>query len=250
MIYNISNSINQNLPGLWNEGKPFEKSEIYSIQENKLPPVNYDSFVIKSHSITHCESLRHIDNEGEYLADIIKSKPQYFYGDCLVLKFVVNYTHIGDDLFLKIIDIEEFERKIRSLKTKVIPKKLLFTTENYPENEFGYHKENYVLIISDELARHLVEKYSIHLFGTSWKSSDYKPGSKERPVHKALLNDGIIFELLNLKHVPEGNYFFMGFPLLIDSTSESPVSPILISYDELGLNYYLNEINRKNNEIV
>jgi len=250
MVYNLSNFVNSNLPGLWNEGKPFEKSEIYSIREDRLPPVNYDAFIIKAHSITHCESLRHVDNNGISLHDIIINKPNYFYGDCLVLKFVGNYTQIDDDLFLKVIDIEEFETKIKSLIISNIPNKFIISTENYPENKFGYHKENYVLIISDELAKHLVQKYSIHLLGTSWKSSDYKPGSKERPVHKTILNDGVIFELLNLQNVPEGNYFFTGFPLLIENTSESPASPILISYDEIGVNYYLNEINKLNNKEI
>lgn len=244
MLFNLSNFVNSNLPGLWNEGKPFEKSEIYSIQENKLPPVNYDSFVIKSHSITHCESMRHVDNNGNSLHDIIVNKPNYFYGDCLVLKFEDDYNQIGDDLFLKVINFYDFETKINSLKINSIPQKIIITTENYPENDFGYHAENYVLIISDELAQHLVDKYAIHLFGTSWKSADYKTGSKLRPVHKTLLKDGVIFELLNLQNVPQGNYFFTGFPILIENTSESPVSPILISFDEIGVNYYLNEINR------
>jgi len=248
MVYNISNLISNKLPGLWNEGSPFESSQIYTIEENKMPPVNYDSFTIKSHSITHCESLKHVDNNGKSLADIIITNPDYFYGDCLVLKFENNYKQIDEDLYQKVIDIEEFEKKINSLEINIIPKKILITTENYPINDFNYHKENFILILSDELANHLVEKYSVHLFGTSWKSADYKPGSKERPVHKVLLQNGVIFELLNLQNVPEGNYFFTGFPLLIENTSESPVSPILFSYKELSINYYLNEINCKKNK--
>lgn len=250
MIYNISNIVNNSLPGLWNEGNPFQKIEIYSIQDNKLPPVNYDSFTIKSHSITHCESMKHVDNNGKDISELIISNPSYFYGDCLVIKFDDNYAEIGDDLSLQVIDIDEFEQKIKSLNINSMPQKILITTKNYPQNQYGYHKENYILIISDKLAEHLVDKYSIHLFGTSWKSADYKPKSKERPVHKSLLSNGVIFELLNLNNVPEGSYFFTGFPLLIENTSESPVSPILMSYDEIGVNYYLYEINKKKNKEI
>lgn len=48
-----------------------------------------------------------------------------------------------------------------------------------------------------------------------------------------LFKQAIIFELLEVKNVPEGEYFFVGFPLLLENASESPVTPVLFSKDEL-----------------
>ena len=72
------------------------------------------------------------------------------------------------------------------------------------------------------------------MYGTSWKSTDFQPGSKERPIHKIFFNnDTLIFECLNLQSVPNGEYYWFAFPLPLEGASESPVCPVLLTKQEL-----------------
>jgi arylformamidase len=79
----------------------------------------------------------------------------------------------------------------------------------------------------------LISKEGFKLFGTSWKSSDYAPGSLDRPIHKTLFKKAIILENLKLDHVPEGIYFMNAFPLPLKGSSEAPVVPVLYRKEEL-----------------
>jgi len=72
------------------------------------------------------------------------------------------------------------------------------------------------------------------MYVASRKSSNFKPGSRERPIHKTLLKSANIFECLHLVEVPEGNYFFTGFPLPLEAASESPVCPVLFKKSEIN----------------
>ncbi len=230
MIYIVGNKIKSGGKGFWNEGSSYQKSPIYRKIEGSLPPVNYDEHILKPHSLTHAESARHTQNEGSTLDKIIENHPEYFAGECLVIKFRPEYKNIGDNLFLHEISKEEIYEKIELLSPgKNKPQKVLITTEDYPVNEDGYHAENYILILSRDAAEYLYELPEFHLFGTTWKSTDYQPGKFERPIHDIIFRKGVIFELLNLNQVPEGYYFFSGMPLYLDGVSESPVTPLLIT---------------------
>jgi arylformamidase len=229
MIYVIGNKVRLSSKGMWNEGNSYEKENIYSIIENKLPPVNYDLHKIKPHSLTHAESGKHTSNHGKTLDMLIDSNPEYFYGLCSVLKFQNDYKQIGENLYLKEITHEEIAGKISEVCGQTIPPKILITTSDYPIDENGYHAENYVLVLSEGAADYLCSLPDFHLFGTTWKSTDYQPGKLQRPIHTKIFSRGIVFELLNLNDVPEGKYIFSGMPLYLEDSSESPVTPILVS---------------------
>jgi kynurenine formamidase len=229
MNYVISNNINEGLPGLWSEGSPYIKSNIYKIEEEKLPPVNYDLHQIKPHSITHVETLAHVDKTGRTIDYYIKNHVECFFGKCLVLKLKPDYKQISSGIYQHEISVDEIRNKIEFYGgISNVPGKILITTENYPVNKHNFHEENYILTLSIEAAQFLADIPQFHLYGTSWKSCDYKPGKPERPIHKILLNKGIVFELLVLNHVPEGLYYFTGIPLYLENASESPVTPVLI----------------------
>src|SRR5690606_38202472 len=102
--------------------------------------------------------------------------------------------------------------------------------------ENSFHDPNFVLTLSLEAANWLTSSTDFNLYGTSWKSSDYKPGSAERPIHNKLFEKCIILECLELSSVPEGEYFLVTFPLYIKGASESLVPPTLFTYDELTNN--------------
>jgi kynurenine formamidase len=230
MIYVIGNKIKPAGDGMWNEGVPYSKENIYSKIEGALPPVNYDKHIFKPHSITHCESPRHTSNTGSTLDVIFEQSPEYFIGDCFVLKFEPNYVQMNQNDFIHLITSEELEGKISALiNNGEIIHKVLITTVNYPTDSNGYHKSNYILVLDESAAKYLLELPEFHLFGTSWKSTDYQPGKFERPIHDLLFQKAVIFELLNLNNVPEGKYYFSGIPLYIEDSVESPVTPILIS---------------------
>lgn len=225
-IYNIGNKISPFTSDFWKEGAPYSKTSIYSLSSGQMPPVNYDSHTFKPHSLTHAESGKHIDDRMHSLDWFIENYPKYFYGEAIVVKFDNNYNQISDNLYKKVISKSELENKLSDYYP--VPKIILISTENYPTNKDAYHDENYVLVLSEEAADYLVNTIGAHTFGTSWKSIDHMPDSRERPIHNILLRNGVVFELLNLNSVPEGRYIFSGMPLNIEGSSESPVNPILV----------------------
>ncbi|MCB0346687.1 MAG: hypothetical protein KDD66_16345, partial [Bdellovibrionales bacterium] len=115
-----------------------------------------------------------------------------------------------------------------------IPEKLFLTAESAPLNELGMHDPNYILVLEPDAARYLTSFDKFNAYGTSWKSSDFEPGSRERPVHKILLKQALLFECLKLDHVPEGRYYLSAFALPLEGSSESPVTPVLYSAEELA----------------
>jgi len=241
MIYILSHKIRNNIEGFWKEGNNANIKIIYNFGENE-PPVSYFSYELKAHSLTHCESEKHVVKDSISLDKLLEKKPEYFVGNCLLLKFKKNFNKISENKLLQIIELGDFLNKINALNLSLIPQKILFTLEEYPTNEYGYHHPDYILLISEELARYLVVNYKLNLYGTSWISTDYQPNSKERPIHKILLRNGVIFECLNLLDVPEGFYFFCGIPNYLDSTSESAVTPVLINQDYIAKENYLSRI--------
>lgn len=235
MPYILSPMITSDSPGMWGEGLAYENKNIYSIEPGKMPPVQYDEHVLRSHSLTHVETPAHTIKDGKKL-DVYYQDPKNFYGKTLVIRLTGNnYVDKGNGIFHWVVSKAEIEERLNALKVKEFPRKLLITTDVYPQNNQGYHDPNYVLTLSQESADYLTSHPSFHLYGTSWKSSDFNPGKPDRPIHNTLFKQALILENLDLKSVPEGAYFMSAFPLPIVGASESPVVPVLFSKDELEL---------------
>lgn len=237
MSYILSPELKLNMPEMWSEGSPYTKHSIYDIQSGKMPPVNYDSHTIKSHSVTHAESELHVKADGKSL-DKYFADPKYFYGPCLVVRLQGNnYSSSGNGIFQWEVTEKELRdgiERVQGLDKKDF-EKILLTTDFYPVNNEGFHDPKYVLTLSQGAANYLIKQPNFNLYGTSWKSSDYAPGSLDRPIHKTLFSKAIIFELLDLKCVPEGEYFFVGMPVRIFGASESPVCPVLFEKNEISI---------------
>lgn len=73
MPYILSPLITEDAPGMWSEGKAYEREQIYAI-DGSAPPVNYSKHIMKSHSLTHVEGSLHTQREG-------KSVDEYFQGN-------------------------------------------------------------------------------------------------------------------------------------------------------------------------
>ncbi len=234
MPYLLSPLIKINSPGMWSEGPAYEKQRIYSIEAGKMPPVNYDRHIIGAHSLTHLETPAHTIRDGRKLGDYLKQDLGRFFGITYVLKIPGNwYEDKGNGVYHWVVSKEEIIDGLKRLRLKDIPNKLLITTESYPQNQEGYHDPNYVLTLSQEAADLLISNPEFHLYGTSWKSSDYNPGKPERPIHNTIFKSALILENLCLLEVPEGEYFMTVFPLLLEDASESPVTPVLFTREEL-----------------
>lgn len=228
MPYILSPIITEDCDGMWFEGQAYKKEQIYKIEEGILPPVNYDRHLINSHSLTHAECPKHTQNNGKTIDGFFKGN--FFYGNCTVIRLKGNnYKEVSESIYHWEVSVDELKA---SLKGKS-PAKLILTVDDYKKNKNGFHDPNYVLTLSQEAASWLVENDKFNLYGTSWKSSDFKPGSLERPIHNTLFKNAVILECLDLENVPEGEYFITAFPLRIKGASESPVTPVLFTYDEI-----------------
>ncbi len=193
-----------------------------------MPPVNYDKHIINSHSLSHAEAPRHVIDNGKTIDNFFSS--DYFFGSCTVVRLKGNnYKDLGNGVFHWVVTLSEIKE---ALKNK-IPKKLLLTTGVYLKNSDGYHDPKYMLTLSHEPAEWLISSSDFNLYGTSWKSSDYLPDSLERPIHKTLFKQAVILECLDLEKVPGGDYFIVAYPLRIENFSESPVTPVLFTHEEL-----------------
>lgn len=228
MPYILSPLITERSQGMWFEGNAYAKNNNYSIQDVKLPPVNYDQHLINSHSLTHIEAPKHVDNNGKTVDEYFLGN--YFYGKCVVVRLKGNhYKEVGEGIYHWEVSLKE----LQSALNDKVPKKLLLTTDEYKKNNDGFHDPNFVLTLSQEASDWLVESSEFNLYGTSWKSSDFLPGSSERPIHKTLFKQAIILENLDLENVPEGEYLLNCYPIRIKGASESPVTPVLFTKEEL-----------------
>lgn len=234
MAYFLSPIIDTNTEGQWFEGNAYEKDTLYSIEEGKLPPVNYDKHSLKPHSLTHAEAPRHVDNNGASIDTFFEGS--FFYGRCAVLRLRGNnFKPLGNGCFHWEVQVNELEEALVRLFVDVtkFPNKILVTVDQYPTHKSGYHNPSYVLTLTQNAADYLISIPQFHLYGTSWKSTDYAPGSLERPIHKTIFKKAVIFENLDLKDVPEGVYFFSAPPIRLLNASESPVCPVLYTKEEL-----------------
>lgn len=257
MPYILSPLIHTALPGLWGEGLAYQSEQIYKIDslDPKQPPVNYHSHTLKPHSIPHIDAPGHIIADGATVEQCVlgekgavkgavkgaeqgdqKSYQRSFYGKACVVKLKAQswVKQTDSKICLWRVGKDELLDGIERVTGKRdIPEKLFLSAEGVAITSDGFHDPNFVFVLSEEAARLLVSADRFNAFGNSWKSNDFQPGSRERPIHKILFEKAVLFECLKLDHVPEGEYFFSGFPLLLKGATESPLTAVLYRRDEL-----------------
>lgn len=242
MPYILSPIIHTELPGLWGEGSSYERRNIYDVNsiDPKLPPVNYDAHTLKPHSISHIDFPLHVLPGGSTCDRYFEGgKQSAFYGPVLVVqldgaKWTATSKVPGH--YLWEVGLEELKTALlRVSGVAEVPSKLFLTARDVPLTPDGFHDPRYVLVLSEAAAEWLVSNPGFNAYGTSWKSSDFKPGSRERPIHKILLRQAVLFECLKLDCVPEGKYFLSGFPLPLRGASESPCCAVLFTAAELTI---------------
>lgn len=222
------------------EGSPYETQPIYDINSDdpKKPPVHYEAHVLKPHSLCHIDAPAHILKNGKKISDFFKAgEVSHFFGQTVVAKIPIQEWKPAQNahgLFhfevSKAVLIESIQQ---STGSTLPPDRILVAPEHYPDNASDQHDPRYAFTLSVEAAEWLDSNQNFKLLGTSWKSTDFQPGSRERPIHKIIFRKALIMECLALSEVPAGKYFLSAFPLPLDGASESPVCPVLFTKDDL-----------------
>ena len=241
MPYILSPIVKKDFKGLWGEGSPYESSVIYDIhnQSEKSPPIHYESHTLKPHSLPHLDAPGHIFENGKTVDSYFKEKNfSAFYGKAVVIRLSGNkYQPLDSNPALSVwrVEKEELKSAIEKISSKM-PSRLIVTSDQYPEDENGNHDSSKALVLTESAAKWLTEgNPKFCLYGTSWKSTDFQPNSKERPIHKIIFNHGAaIFECLDLKSVPAGIYYWFAFPLPLEGATEAPVCPVLLTEQEFN----------------
>ena len=234
MPFILAPVVTKDMPGLWAEGSPYSTDIIYDICAPAAlgPPVQYDSHTLKPHSMCHFDAPGHIIPGGETIDDLYKNHLDYFFGPVLVIKlntrnFILN---LNTKIFHWEVKKAELELALSPYLKDGVEK--LFMSFKDAESNF-YSNSTHALTLSEEAAVWLTSLPRFNLFGTIWKSTDYCPGSRERPIHKELFKSAGIIECLDLSKVPEGRYFLCAFPIPTFGATESPVCPVLFSENEI-----------------
>jgi len=178
---------------------------------NEEKNIQYDntllhSFNMGTHTGTHLDAPAHIINDGKTFDDYDLN---YFAGNALKV----------DTKNFKILD--NINDKIDGV---------IFDSgwyKNFNNSKIFYGTDRPV--IPNELVKKLVE-IGVKFFGCDLPSVD-SSGSKDKPIHNALLSrDIIIYEsLTNLDQLPLDKIFqFYGFPLPFEKLDGSPVRAVAI----------------------
>lgn len=166
--------------------------------------VNESILTLGSHTGTHVDSRLYLRNGREGTASL---PLESFYGKCRVIDLV----HVEKEIHRR--DLEGFQIGPGDI--------VLLKTRN---STLGYVKflENYVHLKTDA-AKYLVDA------GVKTLGFDYLRVSKQgdEEVRELLINNMALFVGLNLAGIHEGEYTFLGLPILIDADG-APARVILI----------------------
>lgn len=235
MPYILAPIIRKDVPGLWAEGDVYESDLIYDIcsPDASKPPVRYSAHTLKPHSICHFDAPAHIIPSGDTI-DALFERPEIFFGPVSVIRLRGNRfippKGVGPAHWE--VSREELEEALSIYRVDEVSKLFLGFEGVGPD---FYRDPSFTFTLSPEAASFLVSLPRFNLFGTVWKSVDYRPGSRERPIHRILFSKAGILECLDLSKVPEGRYFLSAFPMPMEGATESPVCPVLFREDELSM---------------
>ena len=179
--------------------------EILQYSSIPINKTNESIISVGSHTGTHVDTKRHIRNESEGSESLPLDS---FYGDCKVL----DLTNFEKEIHKE--DLENFAIKRGDI--------ILLKTKNSILG-YGEFRKDFVYL-NLEAATYIV-KLGVKTLGFDYLSVK-KFGSDDK-VHKVLIDNLTLFEGLNLRQVPEGEYVFAGLPLKI-ACDGAPARVILI----------------------
>jgi kynurenine formamidase len=199
MPYLIAPIIRKDLPELWAEGSPYSTEKIYDLCSGKenSPPVNYDAHTLRPHSICHFDAPNHIIENGNNITETLAKNQRTFYGPVSVLRLnekkFVPHPSVQKVLHWE-VSLMDLQTALRNEDPSKIEK--VFLTFEEAASDF-YADRNFSFVLSLEAAQWLTSLPNFNLFGTVWRSADFQPGSRERPIHRELFKRGGGFALLD-----------------------------------------------------
>jgi arylformamidase len=203
-IYDISIPIQEKMTVYPGNPKP-KITQYSSIPANVT---NESLICLGSHTGSHVDSKRHIQNNTEGAANLPLDS---LYGKAKVF----DLTYVENEIHKKDLEKYEIEQNdIILLKTKNSQKYDQFTTE--------------FVHIKMDAAQHLVNS-RVKTLGFDYLS--VKKYGADDDVHSLLINNLTLFEGLDLSNIKEGDYIFAGLPLRIDCDG-APGRVILIGNED------------------
>jgi arylformamidase len=199
-IYDVTAPIFKGMPVYKN--KPEKQPEISTITNAH---VTESRISLDVHTGTHVDAPLHMMNEGSTIERISIER--------LVRR-------------AKVIDLTEVSDKItkQDIQDKGITKGdfILFKTKNSFDTEFNFE----FIYVAHDAAEFLVEQ---GIQGVGIDALGVERAQEGHPTHRALMGqDIIIMEGLQLKEVPEGEYFMAALPLKLQDVDAAPARIVLI----------------------
>jgi len=236
MPYVLSPLIRPDAPGLWAEGAPYRVEPVYDMANPAHPPVRYGAHRLAPHSLPHADAPSHILEDGEDIDTYFSpARIGNLFGPVLLLKLrdPVWRDAAGGQKHCLVDSSLLHSEILRVTGNNTAPDKLILSLAELPQTAAGQHDPAYALTLSEDAAEWLLAHPSFNAYLTSWKSTDFAPGSRARPIHRLLLPRAAVFECLDVRDVPEGRYYLSAFPLPLAGASESPVCPVLFTPAEM-----------------
>lgn len=172
-------------------------------------PTNLSKITFGSHTGTHVDAPKHIDNEA---SGIDKVSLETCIGPCRVL----DMTHLDEKIAIVDLEKENIHEGER----------ILVKTQNSLRG-FDEFKESSIYLDGDA-ADYLAEQ-GVILFGIDWLSVKKRGGEDTRPHTSLLSKNIVIFEGLDLSAVEPGEYQFIGLPLRFTDLDGAPARAVLIA---------------------
>lgn len=183
-------------------------------------PTNLSKISFGSHSGTHLDAPRHIDNKA---IGVDKIDLEKCIGPCRVL----DLTDAGGKIAIRDLEKHNIEAAER----------ILAKTKNSLRGFSQFYEDS--IYLDGDAADWLAER-GIILFGIDWLSIKKRSpasasaalragGSEDTRPHTSLLAKNIvIFEGLDLSQVPAGEYQFIGLPLKFTDLDGAPARAVLV----------------------
>jgi arylformamidase len=202
-IYDISLPIHAEMPVYKN--KPEKKPVIRVVQDFPTSKVRESRIDLDVHTGTHVDSPLHMLPDGGTMQTISLDQ---LVGPCRVLDLTFVEGGISRE------DLERFAIQPGEF--------LLLKTKNSWDEQFNFS----FVYLAEQGAKYLAEK---KVRGVGIDALGIERDQPGHPTHKTLFQAGIvIIEGLQLKDVPEGDYFLVAAPLKLLETEAAPARVFLL----------------------
>jgi len=210
VLYDITRPVTPDL-AVWPGDTPYGTT--YVLQMAQGAPVNVSAITLSAHAGTHADAPYHWDPQGKRMGQV---PLEPYIGPATVIDLSQALPHGGPILpeHLAHLDLARIQRLLVKSRASLRP-------DHVWEADFVY--------LAPETAQKLVEA-GLWLFGTDAPSVDPQESQTLDAHHILGTGPVAILEMLQLRHVPPGEYELIALPLKLDNDG-SPVRAVLRTLD-------------------